>query len=155
MGCYKRNYWTQKSHQCSSFHFYHGEKQRNIWKKKEIGETFNNYFVYIGPKLAASIPESKKTFQHYIHYNGPLLSTINLMDLELENAFVSLKINKSLRYDDIFANVFKKEPNETFVILKHIFNISLAKEIIPDKLKVARVIPIPEKGNNTLTTIHQ
>ena len=126
-------------------------KNREIFgKKKEIGETFNNYFVYIGPKLAASIP-----FQHYIHYNGPLLSTINLMDLELENEFVSLKINKSLRYDDIFANVFKKEPNETFVILKHIFSISLAKEIIPDKRKVARVIPIPEKGNNTLITIHQ
>ena len=42
--------------------------------------------------------------------------------------------------------------DETFVILKHIFNISLAKGVFPDKLKIARVTPIFEKGNNTLVT---
>ena len=76
-------------------------KNRKILDKKEIAETFNNYFVNIGPTLAASIPENKTTFQNYIHYNGPCLSTINLTDLELENAFESLKTNKSLGYDDI------------------------------------------------------
>ena len=39
--------------------------------------------------------------------------------------------------------------DEIFVILKHIFNISLAKGVFPDKLKIARVTPIFEKGNNT------
>ena len=53
-------------------------KNRKILDKKEIVETFNNYFVNIGPTLAASIPENKTTFQNYIHYNGFYLSTINL-----------------------------------------------------------------------------
>ena len=48
-------------------------KNREIFDKKEIAETFNNYFVNIGPNLAASIPESKTTFQDYIQYNGPYL----------------------------------------------------------------------------------
>ena len=69
-------------------------KNREIFDKKEIAETFNNYFVNIGPNLAASVPQKKMTFQNYIHYDGPCLSIINLTDLELENAFASLKTKK-------------------------------------------------------------
>ena len=127
-------------------------KNREIFDKKEIAETFNSYFVNIGPNLAASIPESKTSFQNYIHYNGPCLSTNNLTDLELENAFVSLKTNKSLGYDDISADVVKRVSDEIFVILKHIFNICLAKGVFPDKLKIARVTPIFKKGSNSLVT---
>ena len=83
MGSYERNYWEQKIHQCPSSQFYHGKKQRNI-RQKEIPEIFYNYFVNIGPNLSASIPESKTTFQNYIHYGGPCLSTINFTDLELK-----------------------------------------------------------------------
>ena len=34
-------------------------KNREIFDKKDIAETFNSYFVNAGPNLAASIPESK------------------------------------------------------------------------------------------------
>ena len=125
-------------------------KNREIFDKNEISETVHNYFVNIGPNLAASIPENKTTFQNYIHYDGPCLSTNNLTDLELENAFESLKANKSSVYDDVSADVVKKVSNEIFVILEHIFNISLATRIFPEK--IARVTPIFKKGNNTLVT---
>ena len=87
-------------------------KNREIFDKKEIAETFKSYFVNIGPNLAASIPESKMSFQNYIHYSGPCLSTINLTDLELENAFASLKTNKSSGYGDISADVVKRVSDE-------------------------------------------
>ena len=74
------------------------------------------------------------------------------MSLKLENAFVSLKTNKSSGYDDISADVVKRVSDEIFVILKHIFNISLAKGVFPDKLKLAQVTSIFKKGNNTLVT---
>ena len=93
-------------------------KNREIFNKKEIVETFINYFVNIGPNLAASIPDSETAFQNCIHYDSLCLSTINLMDLELENAFASLKTNKSSGYDDISADVVKKVSHEIFVILK-------------------------------------
>ena len=115
-------------------------------------EIFNSCFVNIGPNVAAFIPESKTSFQKYIHYDGPCLSTINPTDLELENPFASLKTNKSSGYDDISADVVKKASDEIFVILKHIFNISLAKEIFLDKLKIVRVTPIFKIGNRTLVT---
>ena len=79
----------------------------------------------------------------------------HLTDLELENAFTSLKTNKSLGYDHISVDVVKRVSDEIFVILKHIFNISLAKGAFQDKLKTARVTPIFEKENNTLVTDYQ
>ena len=79
------------------------------------------------------------------------LSTINLTDLELENAFASLKPNKSSGYYDMSADVIKRVYDEIFVILKHIFNISFAKGVFPDKLKIARVTPTFKKGNTLVT----
>ena len=76
-------------------------KNIEIFDKKEIVGTFENYFANIGTNLAASIPESKTTLQNFIHYDIPCLNTINLTDLELENAFASLKTIKSSGYDDI------------------------------------------------------
>ena len=42
--------------------------------------------------------------------------------------------------------------DEIFVILKHVFNISSAKEVFPGKPKIARVTSIFKKGSNTLVT---
>ena len=64
-------------------------------------------FIKVKNRVFAFIPESKTTFQNYIHYDGPCLSTINLTDLEVENAFASLKTNKSSGYDDTSADFLK------------------------------------------------
>ena len=82
----------------------------------------------------------------------PCLSTINLTDLELENAFSTLKLNKNPECDDISPDVVKIVSNEIFFILKHIFNIALAKGVFPEKLKIAWVTAIFKAGNNTLVT---
>ena len=92
------------------------------------------------------------TFQNYIHYDCPCLSTINLTEIEQENAFASLKTNKSSGYDDISADVVKRVSDKIFVILRHIFSISLAKGVFPDKPKIAPVSPIFKKGSTTLVT---
>ena len=92
-------------------------KNKEILDKKEIAETFNNYFVNIGPNLVASIPERKMTSQNYIHYDGPCFSIINLTDLKLEIAFAIFKTNKSSEYNDISANTVKKVSDEISVIL--------------------------------------
>ena len=79
-------------------------KNREIFDKKEITETFNSYFVNVGPNLVASIPESKTSFQNYIHNDG----TISLTGLRLENAFVSLK-TKNVQGMMIYLPMLSKE----------------------------------------------
>ena len=61
---------------------------------------------------------------------------------ELKDAFLSLKINKSLRYYDVSLNVLKKCFKSLFETLKYLFNLSIEKGIFPDDLKIAKVTPI-------------
>ena len=61
---------------------------------------------------------------------------------ELKDAFFSLKINKSLGYDDISFNVIKKCFSSLCEPLKYLFNLSIEKGIFPDDLKIAKVTPI-------------
>ena len=98
-------------------------KNREIFDKTEIVETFNNYFVTTGPNLAASFPESKTIFQNYIHYDDPCLSTINLTDLELKNTFASLQKTKVQGMPMLSKKVF----DEIFVILEIYFKYLYSK----------------------------
>ena len=61
---------------------------------------------------------------------------------ELKDAFLSLKINKSLRYDDVSLNVFKKYFKSLLETLKYLFNLSIENGIFSDDLKIAKVTPI-------------
>ena len=114
-------------------------------------ETFNSYFVDISPDLPASIPESKTSFQNY-SLQRSLPQYHQSYGLRTGKCICCLKTNKRLAYNDISTDVVKRVSDEIFVILKHIFNISLAKGAFPDKLKIAWVTPIFKKGNNTLVT---
>ena len=70
---------------------------------------------------------------------------------ELQNAFCSLKSNKSPGYDDISCNVIKKcfhsyslcEP------LKYFFNLLIEKDVFPGDLKTARLTPIYKSEDNS------
>ena len=53
--------------------------------------------------------------------------------------------NKSAGHDNIGNFVIKKVDSEIVKPLTRIFNLSLSTGIVPDKLKVAKVIPIHKK----------
>ena len=61
---------------------------------------------------------------------------------ELKDTFLSLKINKSLRYDDVSLNVLKKYFKSLLETLKYLFNLSIENGIFSDDLKIAKVTPI-------------
>ena len=71
----------------------------------------------------------------------------NLLSInELKEAFLSLKTNKSPGYDDINFNVVKKCFGEINEPLKYLFNLSLENGIFPEKMKIAKVIPLFKNG---------
>ena len=46
---------------------------RNIFDQKTIANSFNEYFVKVGPKLASEIPQSQRSFDMYLKGSAALL----------------------------------------------------------------------------------
>ena len=75
------------------------------------------------------------------------MPTDSLTINKIKQAFLSLKINKSPGCDEISFNVIKNCFSELNMPLKYLFHISLESENFPDKLKIARVIPLFKAGD--------
>ena len=92
--------------------------------------------------MASSIPHSNKDFKSYLKENEILLSEYDVSEKELEDAFCSLKINKSPGFDDISSNVVKNAYHIIKHPLRYIFNLSIKYGEFPEKLKIARITPV-------------
>ena len=66
---------------------------------------------------------------------------------EVKEAFFSLKINKTPGNDEISFNVIKNCFSELNISFKYLFEMSLESGVFPDKLKIARVIPLFKAGD--------
>ena len=113
---------------------------------ENISNHFNDFFVNIGPKLASSIDNSGTYYYDYLHnakttnmFMKPIVETDVIKIVQKFNP------NKSAGNDDIGNFVVKKVCNEIVKPLTNIFNLSISTGIVPDKLKIAKVIPIYKK----------
>ena len=75
------------------------------------------------------------------------MPTDSLTINEITQAFLSLKINKSPGCDEISFNVIRDCFSELNKPVKYLFHMSLESENFPDKLKIARVIPLFKAGD--------
>ena len=72
---------------------------RNIFDQKTIANSFNEYFVNVGPKLAYEIPKSQRSFEIYLKESARSFEEVTLSDEEIKIAFFSLKGFKSPGFD--------------------------------------------------------
>jgi len=118
-----------------------------------ITESFNNYFVNIGTNTDKSIPHSRKHYSDFLNINS-----LNTMFATPTTPVEILKLSRKIKpktskgYDDISNKIMKESIGEILVPLTHIFNESLQQGIFPDKMKVAKVIPLYKSGDNQLIT---
>ena len=68
---------------------------------------------------------------------------------ELRDAFFSLKLNKSLGYEEISFNVVKKCFNVFCEPYKHVFNLYIETGVFLYKLKIALVSPVYKTGGSS------
>ena len=100
--------------------------EADTFDERKIANEFNAFFTNIGSKSYINKPE-------------PIMETKQLSMNELKDAFFSLKINKSLGYDDISFNVLKNCLSSLCEPLKYLLNLSIEKGIFPYDLKIAKV----------------
>ena len=113
-----------------------------------IAETFNEYFSQIGSNLAKKVPQSNEPFYEYLdNPNQHSLFFTPTNEDEIINIIKNLQVKKSAGPDDIPNSLLKRIVGVIVCPLVHIFNLSLNTGRVPDKLKIAKVIPLFKKGD--------
>ena len=115
-----------------------------------ISDSFNNFYVNIGPDLAKQIPKCDKDPLSYIPNN--VRGSIFLKDVtysEVSKIIMLLK-NSSPGWDVIHTKVVKNTYNVFSEPLLHILNLSITQGVSPDELRIACVISIYKGGNSMM-----
>ena len=113
-----------------------------------IANAFNKHFINISQKLTSSIPEANKSAMSFM--SSRLLDSFHIdhvSTIEIEEEIDRLNPSKAVGPYSIPVFALKLIPEAISKPLKSIFNLSLSCGIVPDKLKMASVIPIFKKGS--------
>ena len=116
---------------------------------QKIADGFNSFFTNIGPNLGNQIPVSDAHFSDFLVNIQSPMSSLFLSPTDSEEIVKicsTFKAGTSCGYDEIKPNVVKAVINCITSPLVHVINLSLSSGIVPDQLKIARVIPIHKSG---------
>ena len=123
--------------------------ESKITGDKTIANGFNNFFVNIGPSLAKIIPKCKDSlFTQFLP--DKIEDTMFLQPVteeEIMQQVKNAKNKKSKDHDQFDMCLVKKIIPYIVKPLAHICNISLMNGIFPDRMKIARVIPLFKNGD--------
>ena len=125
-----------------------------ITNKLDIATTFNEYFTNIGPNLANNIKtNSKKTYKHYLaNTTNTNFNFVNIDENTVNEIIDKLDPKASCGWDGLSMQLIKEIQPVIVKSLTIIINQMLNTGIFPDKLKIAKVIPLFKKENDALFT---
>ena len=117
-----------------------------------VADKFNKYFTLIGPELATKIDSSnKKPFDSYLTNRQNLSFEFEFSSPEIvAKAIDKLKPKTSCGHDNISSKLLKFIKDIISGPISIIINQSLKTGIFPNKLKIAKVLPLFKKGENEL-----
>jgi hypothetical protein len=114
---------------------------------KTIADGFNQYFVDIGPKLAEKI-QTASNFESYLQVTvNSTFQFENITEDTILGIIKRLKPKTSFGWDRMSNKLLKYVADELVPFLTLIINQMLNTGIFPDKLKMAKVLPIYKKGD--------
>lgn len=113
---------------------------------EEIANEFNNYFANIGSNLVQYIPDE--------NIDGSIIPhSVNSIFLERVQASEILKIvyefanKKSNDYTDMNMSLIKQIIDVIVEPFTYICNLSFTTGKFPERMKIAKVVPLFKKGN--------
>ena len=113
-----------------------------------MADCFNDYFVNIGQNLAQKIPPSTRSFFEFLdNRNSASLFFNPVLEVEVLELVNNLKSKKSAGHDGISSICLKQIIFEIVKPLTHIINLSISSGVVPQKMKLAKVIPLFKKGD--------
>lgn len=123
-----------------------------ISNPQQVCELFNDFFINIAPNLQKDQPKPSKHFSTYLKNNNAIKNIFfhATNPQEIVKIVKLLKNSNSTGVDGIQANVIKQSITFLADPLSHIINSSLSQGIVPEELKIAKIIPIYKSGDKSL-----
>ena len=125
--------------------------QSEITDPLTIANSLNDYFSNIGHNLVKTMPVSKKSPDDYLQGSPAhsfFLFPCTSKEIELEIS--KLPNGKATGPFSIPVTIIKSLKEFISIPLGIIYNSSFKKGVVPDKFKVARVIPVYKSGSKVL-----
>ncbi len=110
-------------------------------------DILNNFFVELGPSTVKAFPNP--VYDNYMSHVPKYQSSFYMSSTtpnEIVSCVRTLSPKKSCSFDDINTLLVQHVVEFICLPLNHIFNLSLNNGIFPDKLKIAKVVPIYKSG---------
>ena len=99
------------------------------------------FFVNIGPKLASNIQNTGKNYYDYLKGVNPSSMYLKpIVEMDIIKIIDKFNSNKGAGNDNIGNFIIKRVANEIAKPLTMLFNLSITTGIVPEKLKIAKVI---------------
>lgn len=120
----------------------------------EVEEGFNEFFVSVGPNLAGKIipPEEGCAEQSHGVRNLATIFLKKVDDKEMMELVNKFKNKKSTDWNGVDMYIVKEVISAIVVPLTYICNLSFQVGYFPDKMKIAKVIPLFKAGDKKLYT---
>jgi len=138
----KQILWTKKSDSFTEFLTANGNV---ITESSRIAEEFNNYFINIPQELVDKIPHTQTTLTSFLSTPNMNSLALHVYPTSMEEILPlsrSLKVTHGAGTDDLDPYLISPVLDLIVKSLAAIINCSFSNGIIPDKLKIAKVIPI-------------
>ena len=127
--------------------YFKDERDTIITDTKEIANRFNKFFTNIGSDLAKNINYSG-TKNHKTYLDTPINKKFNFTQVTVRNVndiLESLPSKTSSGYDGLSLKLLKSIKHIILEPRTLIINQMINTGLFPDKLKIAKVIPIYKK----------
>jgi len=119
---------------------------KEMTNSKEISNNFCDFFTTIGIQYANNIPQAVNNSDKYLSLKkGKCPNSMFMAPTdpnEIQDVMKGLKNKKSFGHDHISMNFLKSIGSCVYKPISQIINISIQSGIVPNTLKLAKVIPI-------------
>ena len=120
--------------------------------KAIISETFNDFFVNIGPNLADKIPNQDIQPESYLgDRNQFSMHLTKLEDKEFCEIILNMR-NCAAGYDELNKDVLMLGIDNIKGVLIYLVNLSIFQGVFPEELKVANITPVFKADDSKMFT---
>ena len=113
----------------------------------DIANGFNDFFVGIGPQLAAEVQPASRSYKSYMKDCDTVFKFSSISEASILGVIQKLKPKTSAGLDCVSNKLLKRIAPLIINPLHYLINLSLETGFVPQQMKVSKIIPLFKTGS--------